>query len=345
MPDHLAQLPPGIDLGGLVDALWGGLVSHLPSLGGAILAGLEDALRQIAEALWNAAWASSANLVTELPADLTINAPWYQAVAVDPAPLALGAGTLAIVLLGLRTMLGAAQGRDSVATHITGRLIPATFAALAYPVLVARAVGLVNDAATGLGRSAIGGGVVDGLRTLLVLPLAGPIAPVLLAPVLLLWLILIWYGVRLAIRLAYSLYRFLVALLFGPVAIVLWAIPQTEWLLGFWVKEVVGWGTTPLLVTGALAMAIPLASGRNGFLAAAVFGIAGLQAAYDVAGLLGHGGGGRSLWPITWAAIRSGASSATPGGAAASAGAQAAGMRSLAHMDAANATERFYGAD
>jgi hypothetical protein len=34
-------------------------------------------------------------------------------------------------------------------------------------------------------------------------------------------------------------------------------------------------------------MAVPLASGRDGFLAAAVFGIAGMQAAYDLVGLLG----------------------------------------------------------
>jgi hypothetical protein len=34
-------------------------------------------------------------------------------------------------------------------------------------------------------------------------------------------------------------------------------------------------------------MAAPLASGREGFFGALVFGIAGLQAAYDVVGLLG----------------------------------------------------------
>src|SRR5919108_357032 len=51
--------------------------------------------------------------------------------------------------------------------------------------------------------------------------------------------------------------------------------------------------TDPLLV--ALALAIPLATGQAGFLAAAAFGIAGLQAAYDLVGLLGAGRGGGHL--------------------------------------------------
>jgi hypothetical protein len=36
---------------------------------------------------------------------------------------------------------------------------------------------------------------------------------------------------------------------------------------------------TPLLVTACLAMAAPLAGGREGFFGALVFGLAGLQAA------------------------------------------------------------------
>lgn len=92
----------------------------------------------------------------------------------------------------------------------------------------------------------------------------------------------------------YSLFRFLPALVFGPVAIILWAIPQTEWVIWFWLGELVGWGTMPLLVTVCLALALPLAAGRSGFLAAAAFGVAGLMAAHDVAGLhsLAHGRGG-----------------------------------------------------
>ena len=116
-----------------------------------------------------------------------------------------------------------------------------------------------------------------------------PAAPVvaLTIPYMFLWVVLIYYAVRLLLRLAYSIFRLVVALVFGPVALILWAIPQTEWVTWFWLREVLAWSTTPLLVTVCLAVAIPLASGRSGFLAAAVFGIAGFQAAYDLVGLLG----------------------------------------------------------
>jgi hypothetical protein len=132
--------------------------------------------------------------------------------------------------------------------------------------------------------------------------------------------VLLYYGLRLLIRLAYSLFRLLVALVFGPVALILWAIPQTEWITTLWVRELLGWGTTPLLVAACLAMALPLATGRSGFLAAAAFSIAGLQAAYDLVGLLSFGSArpGR-LFPIPHGSLGSlgGALAGGSGGAAA----------------------------
>jgi hypothetical protein len=91
--------------------------------------------------------------------------------------------------------------------------------------------------------------------------------------------------------------RFVVALVFGPIALIMWAIPQTEWVTGFWLRELIGWGTTPLLVAVCLSIAVPMAVGRSGFLAAAGFGIAGFMAAYDLVGLLAlsHGADRRPL--------------------------------------------------
>ena len=99
---------------------------------------------------------------------------------------------------------------------------------------------------------------MSGMDTLLTLQ---PVALWLTLPYLLLWLLFIYFGVRMLMRLAYALFRLLVALVFGPVALILWAIPQTEWVTGFWLRELVAWSTTPLLVTACLAMAIPLAAG------------------------------------------------------------------------------------
>ncbi len=305
-------------IGDVGTAVWTGIRGHMGEIGNAILVPLEAALHNAAAAIWDAAWSSSANIVTQLPADLTYNAPWYRAVASDPLPIAVGGATLALVLLGLRTLLGSMVGRDHVITHVTGRLIPAVFLVLAYPVLIAQGVGLLNGAATALGQAAIGGGIADGLKNVLVLALPTPASMALLLPYALLWLILIYYAVRLAIRLAYSLFRFLVALLFGPVALILWAIPQTEWVTWLWLRELLGWGTTPLLVTAALAMAIPLAGLHSGFLAGVVFSIAGLMAAYDLVGLLGvsHGGGG-GMSPLGYMRMAAGAASGGGAGVAA----------------------------
>lgn len=314
-------------VGDLGNAIWTNLLPRLPDIAGQVLAMVEDALRTAATAIWDAAWSSSANIVTQVPPELTYNASWYRAVATDPLPVALGGVTLALVLLGLRTMLGSMVGRDHLITHISGRLIPAVFLTLAYPVLVVRGVELLNAAASALGQRTIGGGVADGLKTGLVLSLPTPPTTALLIPYLLLWLLLIYFGVRLLVRLAYSLFRFLVALVFGPVALILWAIPQTEWVTWFWLRELVGWATTPLLVTACLAMAVPLAGMHHGILAGAVFSLAGLMAAYDLVGVLGlasrsHAG----LNPIGYArtAARVGSGS---GGAAGAATASVPAMR------------------
>jgi hypothetical protein len=291
-------------LGDVGAAVWQGIRDHIGEIGLAIWVPLQQTLQQSARAVWDGVWGSSANFVTQLPADLTYNFGPYRAIAADPLALAVGGATLALVLLGLRTLLGAMVGRDSVITHVTGRLIPAVLMTLAYPVLIVTGVGLLNSAATGLGQVPIGDA------------LAAPNTsnPGLLIPFAVLWLLLIYYAIRLLIRLAYSLFRLLVTLVFGPVALILWAIPQTEWVTWFWLRELLAWATTPLLVTACLAMAIPLAGGRGGFLAAAAFGIAGLQAAYDLAGVLGlaHGRGG-NLSPVGY--IRTAVGAASGGGA------------------------------
>jgi hypothetical protein len=314
-------------VGDLGNAIWTNLAPRLPDIAGQVLGMLEDALHTAAAAIWDGVWGSSANIVTQVPPDLTYNAPWYRAIATDPLPIAIGGATLAVVLLGLRTMLGAMVGRDHVVTHVSGRLIPAVFLCLAYPVLVVRGVELLNSTAAALGQRTIGGGVADSLRTGLLLSLPTPATAPLLVAYLLLWLLLIYFGVRLLVRLAYSIFRFTVALVFGPVAIILWAIPQTEWVTWFWLRELVGWATTPLLVTACLAMAIPLAGMQNGLLAGAVFSLAGLMAAYDLVGLLGMArGGGGHAGPLGYARMAVGA--ARGGGPVGAAAASVPSMRS-----------------
>jgi hypothetical protein len=295
--NRLAQVPPPnpaaptpeihIDLSGLAESIWRWFIDHIDDLGSAIVSGIETALREAAQAVWEAIWHSSANIVTQIPPDLSYNFGPYRAIAGDTTSLAVGGATLALVLLGLRTLLSTMIGYDQLVTHVLTRLIPSVFLTLAYPALIVRGIQLVNDAAHALGSTAIGGSLVTGLAT--ILTFQPPPVPSLMLPYALLWLVLMYFGVRLLVRLTYGLFRLMVALIFGPVALILWAIPQTEWVTWLWLRELLGWATTPLLVTACLAMAVPLAAGREGVLSAVLFGIAGMQAAYDVVGLLGVG--------------------------------------------------------
>lgn len=319
MPDRFLQDQPSdgfhLDLGGLGDAIWHSFLSQLPDIGTAIWTPvstwLQNGLHASAEAVWSNSFVAMSTMLFQLPAALTYNLPAYEAIATNPVPVAVGGATLALVLLGLRTLFGAMIGRDSVITHVTGRLIPAVAACVGYTVLVTQSVGLINTVGGSVGPLAFGG--------LVAFPSAPN--PALILPYAALWLLLIFYSIKLLVRVAYSLFRFLVALVFGPVALILWAIPQTEWVTSFWIREFVGWGTTPILVAVALAMAIPLAIGQAGFLGAALFGIAGLQAAHDLAGLFAAskgGGGGIGASPFALARMAAAAASGGAGAAAAS---------------------------
>jgi len=310
-PPSAPNIDIHIDLSGLANLIWETFIDHVSELGTAIWAPLstwlEAGLRGSAEATWNGVFGAMPQLWTSLPADLTVNLPAYRAIAADPLPLALGGAMLAIVLLGLRTMFGALVGRDHLVTHVVGRLIPAVFLTLAYPVLVARGLALVNQAAATVGARSVAG--------MLVFP-SNPANQALVLPYAVLWLLLVWFALRLFVRLGYSLFRFVVALVFGPVALILWAIPQTEWITWFWLRELVGWGLTPLMLVVAMAIAVPLVAGQSGFLAAGVLGIAGLQAAHDLVGLLGHGRGGGGGGMGNAAGYARMASSAASGGGA-----------------------------
>src|SRR5215210_2915689 len=145
-----------IDLNGLANLIWQSFQDHVGDLGMAIWTPLQKTLQGAAQAVWTAVWTSSANIVTQVPLDLTVNFGPYRAIAADPVALAVGGATLALVLLGLRTIFGAMVGRDHVITHVTGPLIPAVFATAAYPVLIGQGLSLLNSAASGLGQVAIG---------------------------------------------------------------------------------------------------------------------------------------------------------------------------------------------
>src|SRR5205085_1783959 len=222
MPLSFAQdqpsLPPSqpgpinihVDLDGLANLIWQSFIDHIGDVGTAVWTPLASTLtgtiRGGAQSVWSATFGAVGNIYGQLPPEWTYDNPAYRAIATDPLPVAVGGATLAIVLLGLRTLLGAVVGRDHVITHISGRLIPAVFLTLAYPVLVVRGVQLLNAASGAIGSRA----AISAASSLFEFPALGSVAADL--PLLVLWILLLWYGVRLLLRVAYSLLRFTVAL-------------------------------------------------------------------------------------------------------------------------------------
>jgi hypothetical protein len=308
--------PIHVDLSGVGAALGQWFVDNVTVVGAAIWAPMSgwllSGIKESAEATWSSVFVAIPEMLYSLPPALTYNLQAYRDLVLDPMLMALTGATLALVLLGIRTMLGAMVGTDHVATHVVGRLIPASVACMGYQTLVVWTITRVGE---------IGGAVGPQLAASL---FRFPAIPnmALTIPYVLLWLYLLWKGWRLLQRLAYGVFRFVLALIFGPVALLLWAIPQTEWVTRLWLHEFIGWGSSPILVAVVLAIAVPLAVGQSGFLGAVLFGSAGLSAAHDVVGLLGgiqRGGGSGSglLGFLAGHGTRLAASAATGGAGAA----------------------------
>jgi hypothetical protein len=203
-PTAPAPVDVHVDLSGLADTIWRSLVDHLGAVGAAIWLGIRDHLGEIGQAIWTpfsawlafglqsairAIWTATfgavANIYGQLPPEWTYDNPVYRAIVTDPVPVATGGAMLALVLLGLRTLLGSMVGRDHVVTHISGRLIPAVILTLAYPFLVARGVQLLNAAASAIGTRAA-------VSTLVEYPevAAGAADPAMM----ILWVVLLWHG-------------------------------------------------------------------------------------------------------------------------------------------------------
>jgi hypothetical protein len=155
-PPAPSQPAPGpldvhVDLSGLASLIWSSFIDHIGDVGNAIWTPLSQwltsGIHSAVVAVWDATFGALGNFLSQLPPEWTYDNPAYRAIATDPVAVAVGGATLALVLLGLRTLFGSMVGRDHVITHVTGRLIPAVFLTLAYPVLVVRAVQLLNAAA------------------------------------------------------------------------------------------------------------------------------------------------------------------------------------------------------
>jgi len=238
----------------------------------------------------------------------------------------------ALVLLGLKSMLGGLVSRhaDVLGEFVNGVLVSVILVA-AFPLLIPLAIELTNTAASAVGRADLGRYVqAAGTGT-------NPILQFVL------FVILLFFAVRLLVKAVWRVMFLAVLLPFGLVACMLYAIPQTRWLLGWWARVWGGMLLAQIPSVLALTIGVQFFTFGGGGLASFVYSIAALQLATDLYHLIPFGtvgfGGGAPWGGLPW---RVPAMIGALGAPAVPSAVVASGMRQVASMDRAAATENYY---
>jgi hypothetical protein len=203
--------------------------------------------------MWNA---------TLLPVPHSTTDEFGPVQAMMPAPGALAAAgiTLALALLGLRTVLRGTVGYSLMADHLLGRFMVWVAILSMLPWIIGHAI----DAQQALARSV---SVAD----------INGIVPEQVTPDPLALFLMIVLGLRLWLKLASNVVHIAVAIVWSPVAAVCGLIPETSHIATLWMHEFFGRLAGAVLATIAtgvgLALALSNAGGHNGDFA--IFGVAG----------------------------------------------------------------------
>jgi hypothetical protein len=274
--------PPSvtIDLSGLANAIWSSLLDHLGELGSAIWTGLAPQLPTIGSAIWTdlGQWLYSlmrgllltvwnATLLP-IPHDTTDQFGPVQALLPGTGALAAAGISLALGLLGLKTILRGSAGYNPLGDYLLGRFIVWVAILSFLPWMIGHAIDLEQQLARSVAVADING-----------------ILPEVAAPNPLAMFLMIILGLRLWLKLASNVVHVAVAIVWSPVAAVCGLFPETSHIAGFWLHEFFGRLAGAVLATLAigvgLGLALTNAGGHNGDFA--IFGAAGaFVAAYDL---------------------------------------------------------------
>jgi hypothetical protein len=252
---------------------------------------LNDTLHKSFDGVWN----SGANVVGQTDLAMTWNfGPIHdQVVSVESAARAVL--LFAVILLGLKSMLGGlVHSHSDVLGEFVNGVLASVILVAAFPIVIPEVIGLVNQAATAVGTADIGKYVSPGITD-----------NALVQAVL--FIILLFFAVRLLIKAAWRIGFLAVLLPVGIAACALYAIPQLRWLLGWWARVWGGMLIAQVPSVMALSIGVQLAAHGSG-LGAFVFSIAFLQLATDLYSLIPFGmvsGGGGPPWGgLPWQAAR-----------------------------------------
>jgi hypothetical protein len=263
MPAHsyFAQAEPpaagpphfDIDLSGLSNGIWSALMAHMNELGTAAWTSLSQWLYSLLRGMFLGIWNAT---LLPIPHNVTDQFAPVQAIFNASGPIAAAGLVLAVVLLGVRTLVRGITGQGGVLDELMGRLMVYSCALSLLPWIIGHGI----DLEQAIARSV----AVDSLDAMLPqTTVANPIALVLL----------IIFGLRLWLKVAANVVHVAVAVAWSPVALACGLIPEGAWVASLWVREFVGRLAGAVLATVASGIGLALALGQGGDFA--IFGVAG----------------------------------------------------------------------
>jgi hypothetical protein len=247
-------------------------------------------LNEALHSTFDGIWGSSANVVgqTDLAMTWGFGPVGEQVQAVQSAARAVL--VFALVVVGLRGMLSSIMPRqpDLVSEFING-IVAATIMVASFPLLVPQVIGFTNQAATAVGRVDLSRYVATGAggNTLIQLVL---------------FVILLFFALRLLIKAVWRIGFLAVLLPVGMFACALYALPQTRWMLGWWLRVWGGMLLAQIPSVFALSVGVQLFANGGGGLGPFVYSIAFLQLASDLYSMIpfGNAVAGQIPWAFTF---------------------------------------------
>ena len=268
---------------------WANLI---PQLVGYFFDAIGKFLTDTLHTAFDGLWGSGANVIGRTDLAMTWGfAPVHDQVLVIQSA-ARAVLILALIVLGLRGMLASIIPRQpSMLAEFINGVVAAVILVAAFPLLVPQVINFTNEAANAVGGANLG-------QYVSTVGVGSPLIQVLLFAVLL------FFGVRLLIKAVWRVGFLAVLLPVGMFACAMYALPQTRWLLGWWVRT---WGGMLLAqIPSVLALSIGAQLfARGGGIGAFVYSIAFLQLATDLYSLIPFGGIGGSSgppWALAWPA-------------------------------------------
>jgi hypothetical protein len=249
---------------------WGSIIPTIVPL---FFSAIGTYLMQLTQRIMGEVNGSGVNILTRTPPEWTYRLGPLHDLSASGADGLYGVISLAIVLAGFALLGRQFFGWGWTLGEHAARIALACLLTTGCLRMVAWSIDLENSIAGGIGSAPIPSpgdlGSVD--------PLVGAIVAIV-------WIVLL---ARLLIRMAYRLLMIDLLILIGPLAMLTWAVPQSQWVARRWISLWVTWLGGQILVVAILKLGSLLANPFGGSWAGMILGIGVLLIATDATRLLG----------------------------------------------------------